>query len=156
MVWKCHFCKLLSPRCLLLRRNWKWWNGAPQYTLLFSYNNRKRIQVIQVVIRKHRPQWLSCRIFVSRSAKRGYYCQKKMPQLPHQFVFQGQRTLQLRTAPGITLPGARVQQPLTSFQWHLIQQCQVPSQPQGHQSDGAWLSHLCSHADLPACKQRST
>lgn len=135
MVWKCHFCKLLPLRCLLLRRNWKLSNGAPQYTLLFSYNSRKKIQVVQVIIRKPRPQWLSCRIFVS-SQPRGATARRKHPQLPYQFVFQGQRTLQVRTVAGISLSGARVQQPLTAFQWHLIQKCQVLSQPQGHQNNG--------------------
>lgn len=44
-----------------------------------SCNSRRRIQVIQVIIRKPRLHWLSCRMFITRSAKRGY-CQKKTPQ----------------------------------------------------------------------------
>lgn len=92
--------------------------------------------------------------YLSLGQPRGATARRKRLQLPYQFVFQGQRTLQLRTVAAITLPGAQVQQPLIPFQWHLFQQCQVP--PQGHQSNGVWLNHLCSHADLPACEQTTT
>lgn len=109
--------------------------GQPNTLCFGSYNSRRRIQVIRVIARKPRPQWLSCGVFVTRSAKWDN-CQKKLPKLPYQFVFQGQRTLQLRAVAGTTLPGAWVQQPLAPFQWHLIQKCQISSQPQGHQCSG--------------------
>lgn len=97
--------------------------GHPNTLCFGSFNSRRRIQVI---IRQPSPQWLSCRMFVTRSAKRGY-CQKKTPQTALSVYFPGTKNLQVRVVDAITLPGARVQQPLTPFQWRLFQQ--VPLNP---------------------------
>lgn len=124
--------------------------GHPNTLCFVSFNSRRRIQVI---IRQPSPQWLSCRMFVTRSAKRGY-CKKKTPQ----------------TALSVCFPGTK--NPSTKGCWcHYSARCwssaashtipvapypAVPSQPQGHQCHGVWLSHLCSHADFPACEQTTT
>lgn len=156
MVWKCRFCRLLPPRCVLLRRNWKWekWGTSIHFALV-PITAEGEFESFKSLSENPGLSGLAAEC-LSLGQPRGATARRKHPKLPYQFVFQRQRTLQLRTAAGTTLPGAQVQQPLTPFQWHLIQQRQVPSQPQGHQCNGVWLSHLCSHADLLAHEQTTT
>lgn len=98
--------------------------GHPITLCFGSCNSRRRIEVVQVIIRKSRPQWLNCRMFVTRSAKRGYW-QKKTLQTALSVCFPA-ASHTIPVAPYPAVPGT-LSTPGTPVPWYMTKPSLYPS-----------------------------
>lgn len=121
--------------------------GHPNTLCFGSFNSRRKIQVI---IRQPSPQWLSCRMFVSQE---GLLPEENTPNCAISLFSRDQEP----SSKGCWCHNsAWCRGSAASHTFPVAPFPAGPSQPQGHQCHGVWLSHLCSHADLPACEQTTT